>query len=230
MDEHSSLEQKLNEYRFALSKVSHEIRNPVTLINSYLQLLEKAHPELTQDELWSDLTVEMTFLRHLLDDLSYYNNTYRCHLSDIDMTPWLLKLSESACLLFPGSQVSYHVSIPENLPCMKIDPLKLNQALINLLRNAFEAASQQITFSVIQTEHTLQIEIINDGAAIDPTHLDDFFKPFATTKENGTGLGLPIAKGIIEAHGGTLMLIPSQTSDTSNHKSGTHLRILLPLC
>ena len=49
----SSLEKQLEDYRFALSKVSHEVRNPVTLINSYLQLLEKDHPELKQNELWS---------------------------------------------------------------------------------------------------------------------------------------------------------------------------------
>ena len=62
MTEFSSLEQQLNDCRFALSKVSHEIRNPVTLINSYLQLLEKSHPALKQDSLWSDLTEEMSFL------------------------------------------------------------------------------------------------------------------------------------------------------------------------
>ena len=55
----SSLEKQLEDYRFALSKVSHEVRNPVTLINSYLQLLEKDHPELKQNELWSDITEEM---------------------------------------------------------------------------------------------------------------------------------------------------------------------------
>lgn len=56
-----SLEKQLEDYRFALSKVSHEVRNPVTLINSYLQLLEKDHPELKQNELWSDITEEMLF-------------------------------------------------------------------------------------------------------------------------------------------------------------------------
>ena len=57
----SSLEKQLEDYRFALSKVSHEVRNPVTLINSYLQLLEKDYPELKQNELWSDITEEMLF-------------------------------------------------------------------------------------------------------------------------------------------------------------------------
>lgn len=96
----SSLEKQLEDYRFALSKVSHEVRNPVTLINSYLQLLEKDHPELKQNELWSDITEEMLFLRRLLDDLSCYNNTFCCQFSVTEMSPFLLKLSESVYLLF----------------------------------------------------------------------------------------------------------------------------------
>ena len=99
----SSLEKQLEDYRFALSKVSHEVRNPVTLINSYLQLLEKDHPELKQNELWSDITEEMLFLRRLLDDLSCYNNTFCCQFSVTEMSPFLLKLSESVYLLFPDS-------------------------------------------------------------------------------------------------------------------------------
>ena len=123
----SSLEKQLEDYRFALSKVSHEVRNPVTLINSYLQLLEKDYPELKQNALWSDITEEMLFLRRLLDDLSCYNNTFRCQFSATEMSPFLLKLSESVYLLFPDSPISYQISVPENLPTLSVDPLKLNQ-------------------------------------------------------------------------------------------------------
>ncbi len=239
----SSLEKQLEDYRFALSKVSHEVRNPVTLINSYLQLLEKDHPELKQNELWSDITEEMLFLRRLLDDLSCYNNTFRCQFSATEMSPFLLKLSESVYLLFPDSPISYQISVPENLPTLSVDPLKLNQALTNLLRNSFESAAQSVSFSVVEKQDCLQIDIINDGASISKEQQTEFFKPFVTTKPNGTGLGLPIARGIIEAHHGSIaFLFPEETSDSKNtpdnpdksgtllnHMSGSHLRIVLPL-
>ena len=240
----SSLEKQLEDYRFALSKVSHEVRNPVTLINSYLQLLEKDHPELKQNELWSDITEEMLFLRRLLDDLSCYNNTFCCQFSATEMSPFLLKLSESVYLLFPDSPISYQISVPENLPTLSVDPLKLNQALTNLLRNSFESAAQSVSFSVVEKQDCLQIDIINDGASISKEQQTEFFKPFVTTKPNGTGLGLPIARGIIEAHHGSIaFLFPEDTSGTKNtsdnldksdtlfnHMSGSHLRIVLPLC
>ena len=220
----SSLEKQLEDYRFALSKVSHEVRNPVTLINSYLQLLEKDHPELKQNELWSDI--------------------FCCQFSVTEMSPFLLKLSESVYLLFPDSPISYQISVPENLPTLSVDPLKLNQALTNLLRNSFESAAQSVSFSVVEKQDCLQIDIINDGASISKEQQTEFFKPFVTTKPNGTGLGLPIARGIIEAHHGSIaFLFPEDTSGSKNtsdnldksdtlfnHMSGSHLRIVLPLC
>ena len=97
-----SLEKQLEDYRFALSKVSHEVRNPVTLINSYLQLLEKDHPELKQNELWSDITEEMLFLRRLLDDLSCYNNTFRCQCyGNVSVPLKIIRVCISAFSGFP---------------------------------------------------------------------------------------------------------------------------------
>ena len=112
-DKYFSRKTNLKTTALLFQKISHEVRNPVTLINSYLQLLEKDHPELKQNELWSDITEEMLFLRRLLDDLSCYNNTFRCQFSATEMSPFLLKLSESVYLLFPDSPISYQISVPE---------------------------------------------------------------------------------------------------------------------
>ena len=62
-------------HQFMLSQVSHEIRNPVTLINSFMQLLEGRHPELTQDNYWQKIMENMDFLKSLLNELSAFNNS-----------------------------------------------------------------------------------------------------------------------------------------------------------
>ena len=86
--------QKLKEeYHLALSRISHEIRNPVTLINSSMQLMEAEHPEVAGIDLWSDMKKDMLFLRRLLDELSGYNNGERIHPEPL--------------LLFPGSVKNY---------------------------------------------------------------------------------------------------------------------------
>ncbi|MCI8814033.1 MAG: two-component sensor histidine kinase, partial [Lachnospiraceae bacterium] len=87
-------EQTKQEFQFTLSKVSHEIRNPVTLINSYLQLVEKAHPEVEQYEYWEDILDQMDFLKNLLNELSIYNNSGELHRESVPIVPYLKKLTE----------------------------------------------------------------------------------------------------------------------------------------
>lgn len=218
----TDLMQQLEEYRFSLSQISHEVRNPVTIINSALQLLEKEHPDITQYDLWRDIMDNMHFLRRLLDDLSTYNNTFCCEKRETEMTPWFTNLSRSIPLLFPEKQCKYSVTIPENLPSASIDRLKMSRAMTNLLRNAYEAADSIVSFSVCKQNEALIIEIHNDGAFITSQLKKDIFRPFFTTKTEGTGLGLPIAKRILEAHGGFLSLESSQ-------EQGTTVQIRFPL-
>ncbi|MCI5900852.1 MAG: HAMP domain-containing histidine kinase [Lachnospiraceae bacterium] len=215
-------EKQLEECRFALSKISHEIRNPVTLVNSSLQLMETEHPELKQYGLWQDVMENMQLLRHLLDDLTSYNNTCKCKRTRTEMTPWLTKLADSIPALFAGKKLTYRVTIPENLSCASIDTIKLNQALTNLLRNAFEAASREVSFLACEKCGMLFLDISNDGEPVPSDQQKDIFTPFFTTKSNGTGLGLPIAKDILAAHDGNILL-------ESSKETGTRFLVSLPL-
>lgn len=208
------LEKQLEEYRFALSAVSHEVRNPVTLINSSLQLLEREQPQLKQSDLWNNVMNDMQFLRSLLDDLSSFNNTFRCTKKETDMVSWLNDLTSSVSLLFPDKTCEYSVKIPKDLSPVSIDTLKMKQAITNLLRNAFEAADALVSFRAFEQDGQLLMEIYNDGAFIPKALQKEIFQPFATTKENGTGLGLPIAKGVLEAHGGSILLSSSELHGT----------------
>lgn len=222
-EERDVLEAQLEDCRFALSKVSHEIRNPVTLINSNLQLMEKQYPQLKQCDLWQDIMEDMAFLRYLLDDLSSFNNALRCSLKETRPSQWLRELARSIPKLFPEKERYYQTDIPTDLPCVKIDKLKLNQALTNLLRNAFEAAESQILFRAFIRDGRLCMEVHNDGSWIPDKVRKDIFCPFFTTKAEGTGLGLPIADGIIKMHKGML-------SVTSSETAGTSFLVSLPLC
>ena len=72
--------QKLKEeHHLALSLISHDIQNTVTLINSSMQLIEAEHPEVFSFDLWDDMKKDMLFLRRLLDELSGYNNGEKIH-------------------------------------------------------------------------------------------------------------------------------------------------------
>ena len=94
---------------------------------------------------------------------------------------------------------------------------------MNLLINAMDALPQggRIQFSTALTladhdgvEDRVRVEIRDNGVGIPTAHLDSIFNPFFSTKESGSGIGLPLSLGIIENHGGTLNVEPCQESGT----------------
>ena len=92
--------QKLKEeHHLALSRISHEIRNPVTLINSSMQLIEAEHPEVLSFDLWDDMKKDMLFLRRLLDELSGYNNGEKIHPEALELSSFLREIASNARLL-----------------------------------------------------------------------------------------------------------------------------------
>lgn len=218
-----ALKKTIEEQRIAISQISHEIRNPVTLINSSLKLIEKQHPEVQEFAFWNDVRRDMAHLLNLLEDVSRYNNSMVLHLELLNTGCWLRELTASLSFILPGA---FHFSshIPQGLPEVHADPTKLRQALHNLIRNAFESLEGDGTVSLTASanEQYLSIQISDTGCGIPAEYIDSLFQPFTTHKPNGTGLGLAITKRIIEAHRGHLLL-------ETEPGTGTCFTILLPL-
>ena len=100
--------QKLKEeHHLALSRISHEIRNPVTLINSSMQLIEAEHPEVLSFDLWDDMKKDMLFLRRLLDELSGYNNGEKIHPEALELSSFLREIASNARLLSPDPNIRF---------------------------------------------------------------------------------------------------------------------------
>ena len=227
-------------YELLLSTISHEIRNPVTLINSYLQLIVDAHPEVNGFEYWDTVGEEMQHLKTLLTELSRFNNSMRIHPATLNMSTWLHAYTIHAGAfirsLFQSGDASipFTADIPDNLPAIFADEDKLQQILDNLIRNAAEAisggsitasapsAAGQISLSAHADEFVLFLTVTDNGCGISKEQLDHIFEPFVSYKTNGSGLGLAIVSRIIKAHHGTI-------SVHSEPSSGTRFLICLPI-
>lgn len=217
--------QTPEEFQTLLSAISHEIRNPVTLINSYLQLMEQEHPEICSYPYWNTVRQEMAHLRALLEDISSYQNAYRLQPVPTDMTAYLNQYAASLLpMISQNASVVFSADIAPDLPILSVDPVRLRQILDNLIRNALEALTQMpksisdtdtasqstvpadifLSLSASMCGDALCISICDNGCGIDRTYLDTLFDPFVTHKSNGTGLGLAISRQIAQAHGGTL--------------------------
>lgn len=192
-----------------ISKFSHEIRNPLTLIYSSLQLLEKECPAVGESTLWPQIMQDMLDVIHLLKEMSSSFGT----LTKAEVTIFEV-LSETAASFVPASKlrnIQFTTEISDKLSTVVItaDRSKLREALMNLLLNAADAVSElprpgKITLSAVSENDVISIHIKDNGPGIPSERLSTLFDSFVTYKANGTGLGLGITKAIIEQHGGSI--------------------------
>ena len=125
---------------------------------------------------------------------------------------YLSELVAEACSLTARDGVEVEVSIEPEDTMLYADRALMSQVVVNLLKNATEALSEQegerkITIhSTIDTEERIQIEITNNGPAIPAEVAENIFTPFFTTKTDGSGIGLAVSRQIIRLHGGILRL------------------------
>ncbi len=188
-------------------QVAHEIRNPLAAIGGFARSVAKRMDTGDPDRRFVDIIVKETErLERILTE----------HLSFVKLSPPRFAhedlneiLAESVGLFeekvtAAGAEVT--LDLAENLPKVLIDADKMKQVFINLLQNGLDYVSEggNIWVSSARLDRAVEIRFANDGPPIPPEVLDRLFMPFATTKESGSGLGLPIAYEIVHEHGGTI--------------------------
>jgi signal transduction histidine kinase len=199
--------------------LTHEIMNSMTPVTSLAQSAAAliAAVDSGSDPALSDARTAVETLARRADGVMSFVESYRAiskrpevRSRAFPVLDWaremesLFRASDSA----PG--VSFHLTVdPEELT-IDADPDLLCQVLINLLRNAAEAAAANgphpqvwLRFSPTAGRRT-QIEVSDNGAGIPPDLLQDIFLPFFTTKAKGTGVGLSLARQLVLAHGGSI--------------------------
>lgn len=212
------------QHEFTLSQISHEIQNPVTLINSFLQLLEGRYPELKNDDYWCKIIENMDFLKSLLTEFSMFNNSEKLNKKEVNLYRVCMDIIESIIPACEPLDISIVLKKETAIPTIQADETKIRQLLFNLFRNAKEAICTQgtITCSLKSDGNSVTLSVCDTGSGIPVDYHKNLFEPFITHKQEGTGLGLAICKRITEAHGGSI-------SFSSVSKKGTEFIIILPV-
>lgn len=220
MQNSNILNKKQDEFHLILSRFSHEIRNPIALIGSELQLIEDTHPEVSAYDYWNDITANLEYTKELLNNLSDYNNAYKLSPKKTELFPYLKAIISSIHPTYEYLGISLAEQISPALPALYIDRIKLKQALLNLFRNAAEAvpaSDGKVKFCAFSSEKAVHISITDNGCGIPEDQLEQIFTPFVTFKKNGTGLGLSITSQIIQAHSGKIYAENEPDSGASFH-------------
>jgi two-component system sensor histidine kinase HydH len=202
----------------ASSVLAHELRNPLAALKGHAQLLleDLAEPSRAKAARVVDSAERLERLTSVLLDF------VRDGPLDVRaVTP--AELVDRALLTLPKERVSVDLSgAPETL---HVDVERMRLALRNLLRNAVQAsedAAEPVEVRIHGSAREVVIEVRDHGPGLAPGAAEHIFDPFVTTKTQGTGLGLPIARRIAEQHDGTL------TGETHS-AGGAVFRIVLPL-
>lgn len=203
-------QQYQKELSFFFRGMIHDIKNPLTLINSSIQLIEKNQPSLSESPYWSSIKTDLKDVFSLLEQLRCYQSQDELNLVHTDLSQMLIDLSGSFEAYAREKQARIQLTLADNchpyVDRYLCDKVKLKEALTNLLKNAIEAAPENSVVSILCSvlDSRLSISINNTGPSILPECLENLFLPFYTTKQCGTGLGLPTAQKIIAAHKGQL--------------------------
>lgn len=188
---------------------AHEIANPLNGMALHGALLKKRLGKLQAPEaITRSLDCLLDEVRRLDTLLGEFRTLARRQTFEFECVD-LRALVDDVLLLHVGSSQSSGVHIekelPMDLPRVMGSPNKLKQVLVNLCKNALEAMPDggMIRLSASHTSELVSLCISDTGTGI--PEVIDVFQPFETTKQHGTGLGLPIARQIIRAHGGDLV-------------------------
>lgn len=210
------IQKLLDSQKMTISSISHEIRNPLTLVYSTLQLIESQHPEVTTYKYWDGMRGDIEYMTSLLEELSSYNNGERLLSAEIDCTSFLRPVVLSFAASLAECDIEFTSRLEPDLPVINGDAVKLREVILNLLCNAKEAVDSDgsIYFHAFVEDTMLRIDVTDDGCGIPQDDIEDIFQPFVTHKQGGTGLGLAIGRRIASAHGGSLTVIsvPGRTT------------------
>lgn len=208
----------------SLSTISHELRNPLTLIHSTLQLIGSHYPEVTNDPLWAQLLLDINYMSQLLSELSSLNSNQTLHYSQIDIRQFLTNIVSSFYSTTRSQTKELSLNFETDEKFIMGDSLKIREVFINLIKNALEAtqSGDQIVIDVKSRWNRLVVTVSDSGSGMDGSRLSTIFEPFVTYKSDGTGLGLTIVKNIMNAHGGAVQVY-------SKPGIGTKFILIFPL-
>jgi signal transduction histidine kinase len=208
------------------SSIAHEIRNPIAAAKSLVQQMGEDPTSVQNVEYAKVALDELDRVEHRISHLLRYakEEDYAFALVNI------ATVVDSALTQLRAKLDAAKVAVSRNYitgPTVQADAEKLRQVFVNVLDNAIDAMAgvaegRRIELFLENGDRRATVRVRDNGAGIAPEKLERIFNPFFTTKETGTGLGMAIAKKIVEAHQGTIEAV-------SQPGSGTEFRVSIPL-
>ena len=235
-DEIGFLANALNEMRQSINQrdrflqmlqrgIAHEVRNPLGGMELFCDILA--------DELEGDedkiahvdkIRREINALNKVVNDFLDFTREVHPDIREVDLELFFGEILIHYAFGAQNQHVTIKQVVEPDLQLARLDPELIRRALFNLINNGLQAMPDggTLTLTASQVEEHLLIRVTDTGYGIRQQDLENIFTPFFTTKDKGTGLGLPLAKKIAENHGGTITI-------ESKRGQGTSVTFFIPL-
>ncbi|WP_051556373.1 PAS domain S-box protein [Alkalihalobacterium bogoriense] len=202
--------------------IAHEIRNPLTAIKGFVQLMKPA--ERQHEKYYDIILTEMNRIELIVNELLILSKPHEPFLHEQNMNQLLYEI----ITLLETHAIMQNIALKADLPKEPLyfygDGNQIKQVFINIIKNAIEVMPDggKITITATTKENHIIVDVNDEGCGIPPKKMKNIGTPFYTTKENGTGLGLATTYKIIEAHQGKITV-------QSEVNVGSTFTVILPL-
>jgi len=228
------LEQTETMRRQLIGDVSHELRTPLTAIGGYMEgLMDGVLP--ASPETYEQVRSEAARLSRLVDDLQELSRiesgAYQLDIRPLSLSIPLETSAKRLLRQFDEKQVRLSRNLPADLPPLLADEDRLTQVLTNLLANAlaYTPAGGDVNVSAVRLGDEVQVSVTDTGIGIPPEHLGHIFDRFyrvdtsrSRASGGGSGIGLTIARHLVEAHGGRMR------AESVGENKGSVFRFTMP--
>jgi two-component system, LuxR family, sensor histidine kinase DctS len=216
------------------ANIAHELNQPLGAITTYSDTCLRALSAPTSDfqtirPILKEITTQAERAAKIIRHLRNFVRRKEQEWAPMAINELVQEVKDIIQVEARWHEITIDLALQTSLPIITGDALLIQQVLLNLVRNAFDAMlsgpckERKLRIQTRQIlEGMLEVAVHDTGPGLDQEFREKIFEPFFTTKQDGMGMGLAICRSIIEAHGGEL-------TATSNHKAGTTFRLRLPV-
>ena len=204
--------------------VAHELNTPLTNIALLTASLRRQMPDAALLDRLDRIDAQRRVAAKIIEEVLSFTRSTDLRKAETDLGG-LLRTAADQAVSYRASEVSLQLDVDRDPVMASVDPLKMSQVFVNLIKNAFQATERGTVAVSLRREPGDAVVAIRDtGKGMSPTERDRLFQPFFTTKRRGegVGLGLTFTKAVVDAHGGRIDV-------TTEPGQGTTFVVRLPL-
>ena len=214
--------------------LAHELNQPLTAINVYAgsclqQFRSGQHDNETLHTALERIAQQAQRAANIIHNLRLFLSKGTAERIATDINHLIRQTSEIAFIDTRKLNIKVHYNLAQELPLVTIDPIQIEQVIVNLLRNSLDAltinpeSNRNLSIQTgISNDQKIKVDICDNGPGIEIDDIEKLFQPFYSNKPDNMGMGLAISRSIVEAHEGRL-------SATNNPEGGATFTFTLPI-